>query len=130
MQKKTHLQGISTAVYNIASALPNPLKLRETLEDGTHPRSRGLRTDSHRSRGEISSWIAGWAALASWRGPDCGVDGVNSIVDPEPQRTAWLVLVPWRLVWLRDSATETPTDLAASKRSLAWLAPARRSRAF
>jgi hypothetical protein len=32
---------------------------------------------------------------------DCGVDGVNSVVDPEPERTAWLVLVPWRLVWLR-----------------------------
>ena len=34
---------------------------------------------------------------------DCGVDGVNSVGDPEPERTAWLVLVPWRLVWLRDS---------------------------
>jgi hypothetical protein len=45
---------------------------------------------------------------------DGGVDGVNSVVDPEPERTAWLVLVPWRLVWLRDSATATTTDLAAS----------------
>jgi hypothetical protein len=35
---------------------------------------------------------------------DCGVDGVNSIVEPEPERTTWLVLVPWRLVWLRDRA--------------------------
>jgi hypothetical protein len=61
---------------------------------------------------------------------DCGVDGVNSVGDSEPERTAWLVLVPWRLVWLRDSATATTTDLAGvSLRSLAWLALARRSRA-
>jgi hypothetical protein len=26
---------------------------------------------------------------------DCGVDEVNSVVDPEPERTAWLVLVPF-----------------------------------
>jgi hypothetical protein len=59
---------------------------------------------------------------------DCGVDGVNSVVDPEPERTASLVLVPWLLVWLRDSATAT--DLAGvNLRSLAWLALARRSRA-
>jgi hypothetical protein len=32
---------------------------------------------------------------------DCGVDGVNSVRDPEPERPAWLVLVPWRLVWPR-----------------------------
>ena len=29
---------------------------------------------------------------------DCGVDGVNSVGDPEPERTASLILVPWRLV--------------------------------
>jgi hypothetical protein len=61
---------------------------------------------------------------------DCGVDGVDSVRDPGPERTAWLVLVPWRLVWLRDSVTATTTDLAGvSLRSLAWLALARRSRA-
>ena len=61
---------------------------------------------------------------------DCGVDGVNSVGDSEPERTASLILVPWRLVWLRDSATATTTDLASvSLRSLAWLALARRSRA-
>ena len=27
---------------------------------------------------------------------DCGVDGVNSVGDAEPKRTASLVLVPWR----------------------------------
>jgi hypothetical protein len=59
---------------------------------------------------------------------DYGVDGVNSVGDSEPERTAWLVLVPWRLVWLRDSATATTTDLAGvSLRSLAWLALARHS---
>ena len=43
---------------------------------------------------------------------NCGVDGVNSVGDSEPERTAWLVLVPGRLVWLRDSVTATTTDLA------------------
>jgi hypothetical protein len=33
---------------------------------------------------------------------DRGVDGVDSVGDPEPERTASLVLVPWRLVWLRQ----------------------------
>jgi hypothetical protein len=59
---------------------------------------------------------------------DCGVDGVNSVGDPEPERTAWLVLVPWRWVRLRDGVTATTTDLVGvSLRSLAWLALARRS---
>ena len=75
--------------------------------------AEGIRTDSHRRavRSRVGSPVGG---SCRWRGPDCGVDGVNSVVDPEPQRTAWLVLVPWRLVWLRDSVTATPTDLAAS----------------
>jgi hypothetical protein len=33
---------------------------------------------------------------------DCGVDGVDSVGEPESERTASLVLVPWRLVWLRQ----------------------------
>jgi len=39
---------------------------------------------------------------------DCGVDGVDSVGEPEPERTASLVLVPWRLVCC-DSATATTT---------------------
>jgi hypothetical protein len=55
---------------------------------------------------------------------DCCVDGVNSVAEPEPERTTWLVLVPWRLVWLRDSVTATTTDLglaSACDRLLGWL---------
>ena len=43
---------------------------------------------------------------------NCGVDGVNSVGNSEPEGTAGLVLVPGRLVWLRDSVTATTTDLA------------------
>ena len=33
-----------------------------------------------------------------------------------PERTAWLVLVPWRWLRLGDSATAIAADLAASAR--------------
>ena len=54
---------------------------------------------------------------------DCGVDGVDSVGDPEPERTAWLVLVRGDWCGLRDSAPATTTDLAASAcdRLLGWL---------
>ena len=46
----------------------------------------------------------------------------DSVVDPEPERISWLVSVrgDW---WLRDSATATTTDIAASAcdRLLGWL---------
>ena len=58
-------------------------------------RSRATESDGGRARRAKGLQLTG-------ANGDCGVDEVDSVGDPEPERTASLVLVPWRLVWLRQ----------------------------